>query len=182
MKYCSHCAGELVYEIPAGDNRHRFICPSCNSIFYQNPRIVAGTLPLWQDQVLLCRRAIEPRRGYWTLPGGFMENGESTEEAALRETREEALAEVKLRSLLSMITVPHIDQVHIFFVADLEQPQFGAGEESLEVALFAEADIPWNELAFPSVSQTLKRWFARPDSSQPAHVFDITIPLDKTGV
>lgn len=173
MKYCSQCANELSFTIPAGDNRPRFVCSACHTIFYQNPRIVAGTLPIHNGQVLLCRRAIEPRRGFWTLPAGFMENGESTEQAALRETWEEARAKVELQSLFSMITVPHIDQVHIFFLAVLPQAEFGAGEESLEVALFKEEDIPWQELAFPTVSQTLKRYFADPANQQTTHVFDI---------
>ena len=175
MKYCSHCASELTFIIPDGDNRPRFVCPACQTIFYQNPRIVAGTLPVHNGQILLCRRAIEPRRGFWTLPAGFMENGESTEQAALRETWEEAQAVVQLQSLFSMITVPHIDQVHIFFLAVLEKAEFAAGDESLEVALFNEEDIPWNELAFPTVSQTLKRYFADSSAQQAAHVFDIGI-------
>ncbi len=173
MKYCSHCANELIFTTPVGDNRPRFVCPACHTIFYQNPRIVAGTLPVHNGQVLLCRRAIEPRRGFWTLPAGFMENGESTEQAALRETLEEAQATVELQSLFSMITVPHIDQVHIFFLAALPEAEFGAGEESLEVALFKEEDIPWQELAFPTVSQTLKRYFADRSVQQNTHVFDI---------
>ena len=179
MKYCSHCATELEFRIPDGDNRARHICPACNRIFYLNPRIVAGTIPVLDGKILLCRRAIEPRKGYWTLPAGFMENGESTEQAAVRETLEEAQASVSLRSLFSMITVPHIDQVHIFFLADMLSAEYGAGEESLEVALFSEADIPWRELAFPTVSQTLKRYFSNPATTQNTHVFDINLPYDK---
>jgi ADP-ribose pyrophosphatase YjhB (NUDIX family) len=171
MKFCSHCAATVSKRIPDGDNRERFICDRCDVIFYDNPRIVAGTIPVWQNQVLLCRRAIEPRRGYWTLPAGFMENGESTEQAAQRETLEEACAEVEMGQLFSMITVPHIDQVHIFFTATLKDGQFAAGDESLEVALFAEQDIPWQELAFPTVKQTLQRFFKRDTAA--VHVFDI---------
>jgi ADP-ribose pyrophosphatase YjhB (NUDIX family) len=177
MKYCSHCATELEFRIPAGDNRQRFVCPSCDTIFYQNPRIVAGTLPVFDNKVLLCRRAIEPRKGFWTLPAGFMENGESTEEAALRETMEEAGAAVELISLFSAVTVPMIDQVHIFFLASMPSARFSAGEESLEVALFDEQNIPWKELAFPTVSQTLRRYFANPSPTQPTHVFDIRPPF-----
>lgn len=179
MKYCSHCATELEFRIPDGDNRERHICPACRTIFYQNPRIVAGTLPVFEGQVLLCRRAIEPRKGFWTLPAGFMENGESTEQAALRETWEEAMARVTLKSLFSMITVPRIDQVHIFFLAEMDKAEFAAGEESLEVALFREEDIPWRELAFPTVSQTLRRYFADRSLGQAAHVFDISLPFEK---
>jgi len=181
MKYCSQCASELVITIPDGDNRERHVCPSCHTIFYQNPRIVAGTLPVYEGKVLLCRRAIEPRRGFWTLPAGFMENGESTEEAALRETREEALAEVRIQSLLSMITVTHIDQVHIFFLAELDKPEFGTGEESLEVRLFSVDEIPWDEMAFPTVNETLNLWLNNGLADQPTHVFDIRTPYRKTG-
>ena len=179
MKYCSQCASELVITVPDGDNRERHVCPSCETIFYQNPRIVAGTIPVHRGQVLLCRRAIEPRRGFWKLPAGFMENGESTEEAALREPREEALADVSIRSLFSVITVPHIDQVHIFFLAHLEQPDFGIGEESLEVRLFSPDDIPWDEMAFPTVNETLNLWLNNDSAGQPAHVFDIRTPYRK---
>jgi len=170
MKYCSQCRADVQLKVPAGDNRERFVCSQCDTVFYDNPRIVAGTLPTYKGQILLCKRAISPRKGYWTLPAGFMENGESTEQAALRETFEEAAARPVLGPLYSMITVPHISQVHIFFLAELETPEFAAGEESLEVELFNEEDIPWEELAFPTVSETLKRYFA---GQAGPHVFDI---------
>lgn len=163
MKFCSHCAAEVEYKMPDGDNRKRFVCSSCATIFYQNPNIVAGTLPIFDGdeevKVLLCRRAISPRQGYWTLPAGFMENGESTDQAAARETREEALAEVNIGSLFSMISVPHIDQVHLFFLANLTHKHFGAGQETEETQLFRERDIPWDDIAFPTVSRTLKLFF-----------------------
>lgn len=163
MKFCSHCSATLVQTIPAGDNRLRHVCPQCDTIFYQNPKIVAGTLPVFegpqQKQVLLCKRAIEPRKGYWTLPAGFMENGESTEQAALRETQEEAHADVALQQPLSMISIPHIDQVHLFYLADLTEAEFSAGEESLDVQLFAEDDIPWDDIAFATVARTLRYFF-----------------------
>ncbi len=170
MKYCSNCRSEVTFDIPDGDNRHRHICHSCDTIFYENPRIVAGTLPVFDGRILLCKRAISPRKGFWTLPAGFMENGESTEQAALRETWEEAAARPALGSLYSMITVPHINQVHIFFLADMPAPEFAACPESLEVALFTPAKIPWEEIAFPTVSETLRRFIA--GASGP-HVFDI---------
>ncbi|ASP40076.1 NUDIX hydrolase [Bacterioplanes sanyensis] len=176
MKYCSDCAAPISKAIPDGDNRERFVCSQCDTVFYQNPKIVAGTIPVWQGKVLLCRRAIEPRRGYWTLPAGFMENGESTEQAAIRETWEEACAEVSLGPLFSMITVPHIDQVHLFFLAQMTDGRFSAGEESLEVALFEPQEIPWQQLAFPTVGQTLERYFAgneHSSSDSATHVFDI---------
>ena len=170
MKYCSHCRAEVTFDIPEGDNRHRHICHSCDTIFYENPRIVAGTLPVFDGRILLCKRAISPRKGFWTLPAGFMENGESTEQAALRETWEEAEARPVLGNLYCMITVPHINQVHIFFLADMQVPELSAGPESLEVALFTPAEIPWDEIAFPTVSETLKRFI---DGATGPHVFDI---------
>ncbi|MBO6851065.1 MAG: NUDIX hydrolase [Marinobacter sp.] len=156
MKYCSTCGHPVEQRIPQGDNRHRYVCLSCDTIHYQNPRIVAGTVPVWNNQILLCRRAIEPRYGYWTLPAGFMENAETTIEAAARETREEALAEVNIDGLYSIIDVPHINQVHMFYRATLIDGQFGAGEESLETRLFDLDNIPWDELSFPTVRKTLE--------------------------
>ncbi len=129
-------------------------------IHYANPRPVVGTIPVWQDTILLCRRAIEPRYDKWTLPAGFMEIGETTGEGALRETVEEAGAQIRLGPLFSMIDVPAIEQVHIFFRADLLDLDFAPGEESLEVRLFLEQDIPWQELAFRTVSRTLQLFFA----------------------
>ena len=158
MKFCSACGAELEFKIPASDNRERAVCPSCKTVHYVNPKIVVGTIPVWKDQILLCRRAIEPRYGLWTLPDGFMEIAETTEQGALRETLEEAGARVQLTGLYSMIDVPHVHQVHLFFKADLLDQTFTAGEESLEVRLFAPPDIPWNELAFLTVHNTLK-WF-----------------------
>jgi len=158
MNYCSHCGHAVEVKVPAGDNRPRYVCPSCETIHYQNPRIVAGTVPVWEGKILLCRRAIEPRKGYWTLPAGFMENSETTVEAAIRETREEALAEVSIRNLYTLLHVPHIDQVHIFYLAHLADGRFGAGEESLESRLFEPKDIPWSELSFPTVYRTLEHY------------------------
>ncbi|MBQ0761369.1 NUDIX hydrolase [Marinobacter psychrophilus] len=156
MKYCSDCGEQVEQRIPAGDNRHRYVCTHCNTIHYQNPRIIAGTVPVWDNRILLCRRAIEPRYGYWTLPAGFMENQETTLEAAVRETREEALAEVNIEGLYVVLDVPHIDQVHIFYRATLIEGKYGAGEESLETQLFELSDIPWDELSFPTVRKTLE--------------------------
>jgi len=160
MKFCSQCGNAVTQRIPEGDNRLRFVCTQCQTIHYQNPNIVAGCLPVWGDQVLLCRRAIEPRRGYWTLPAGFMENGETLEQAACRETDEEACARVGELSLYTLFDLPHISQVHVFFRAQLADLDFAAGEESLEVRLFAQNEIPWAELAFPTVGRTLEYFFA----------------------
>ncbi len=159
MKYCSNCGGPLVQRVPSGDSRPRFICDDCHTVHYQNPKIVAGCLPEWEGQVLLCRRAIRPRYGQWTLPAGFMENGETVEEAAARETLEEARARVKIESLYSLISLPHIDQVYLLFRGALLDLDFAPGSESLEVALFQEETIPWKELAFPTIYQTLKFYF-----------------------
>jgi ADP-ribose pyrophosphatase YjhB (NUDIX family) len=144
--------------VPDGDNRDRFCCDACGTIHYQNPKLVLGTVPTWGDQVLLCRRAIEPRYGFWTLPAGFMENGETTAEGAARETAEEAGAQIEMGALYSVIDVPHVDQVHLFFQARVIDLRFDPGPESLEVRLFTEADIPWDQLAFRTVEQTL-RWY-----------------------
>ncbi|MXN73504.1 NUDIX domain-containing protein [Burkholderia sp. 4701] len=160
MKFCSVCGHEVIARIPQGDNRERFVCDQCGTIHYQNPRNVVGTVPVWGEQVLLCRRAIEPRYGFWTLPAGFMEMGETTAEAAARETLEEAGARVEVQSLFTLLNVPHVHQVHLFYLARLVDPAFEAGEESLEVKLFDEADIPWDDIAFPTVSQTLRFFFA----------------------
>lgn len=164
MKFCSECAHPVSLLIPPDDNRPRFVCQQCATIHYQNPKMVIGSIPVWErdgeTRVLLCRRAIEPRYGYWTLPAGFMENDETTGEAALRETYEEAGARIELHELFSLLNVPHVHQVHMFYRATLLDLDYQAGTESLEVALFSEAEIPWDDIAFPTVSHTLKSFFA----------------------
>lgn len=159
MKFCSACASPLELKIPTGDNRERHCCNHCGAIHYINPKIVVGTIPTYRGKVLLCKRAIEPRYGFWTLPAGFMELKETTHEGALRETWEEAGARVALGPLFTMFDVLRAEQVHLFFRATLEEPVFCAGEESLDVRLFDEQDIPWDELAFKTVTQTLKLFF-----------------------
>jgi ADP-ribose pyrophosphatase YjhB (NUDIX family) len=158
MNFCSHCGQPVTVTVPEGDNRPRHVCTACGRIHYQNPRIVAGCVPEHEGRILLCRRAIEPRRGYWTLPAGFMENGETTQEAARRESVEEALAEVEIGSLLAVVHVLHADQVHVMFRARLPRPEFGVGAESLEVRLCGEAEIPWQDIAFRSVDYALRRY------------------------
>jgi len=164
MKFCSECAHPVALAIPEGDNRPRHVCTQCGTIHYQNPKNVIGTIPVWEHegqlQVLLCRRAIEPRYGYWTLPAGFMENGETTGEAAARETEEEAGANIELGPLFALLNVAHVHQVHMFYLARLVDLDFHPGEESLEVQLFSESEIPWDDLAFPTIRKTLELFFA----------------------
>jgi len=160
MKYCSECGSRVTLKIPAGDSRERHVCDQCGHIHYINPRIIAGTLPVHEGKVLLCRRAIEPRRGYWTLPAGFMENGETSAQAAARETIEEAEAEVDIHGLYTVFNLPHISQVYLFYRAKVIDGKFGVGAESLESRLFAEQEIPWDELAFPTIQRTLQHYFA----------------------
>ena len=158
MKFCSECGQPVAVKVPEGDHLPRFVCTACDTIHYQNPRIIAGCVIETEGKILLCKRAIEPRLGYWTIPAGFMENGESVQNAAAREAVEEALAQVEIGSLLAIVNVLHAHQVHIMFRATLRNPAFGVGPESLEAALYEEKDIPWPEIAFPSVEFALRRY------------------------
>ena len=159
MNFCSECGKPVTLVIPKGDDRERYVCSHCDTIHYQNPNIIAGTLPVYGDQVLLCLRAIEPRKNYWTLPAGFMENHESLLEAARRETREEALTETSNEQPYISLSVPHISQVYFFYLAELATPDFGPGDESLETRLFREHEIPWDDLAFPTIARALQMYF-----------------------
>lgn len=159
MKYCCYCSTELIYEIPDDDNRHRYICQSCNIVHYQNPKIVAGCIPVWEDKILLCKRAIEPRYGYWTLPAGFMELQETSLEAGIRETLEEANARVEVENLFAVFNLPYVDQVYMMFRSRLLDLDFSPGAESLEVKLYKEDEIPWEDLAFATIRETLKLFF-----------------------
>jgi len=158
MKFCTQCAAPLQLRVPEGDHRPRHVCEACGSIHYQNPKLVVGCVPEHEGRILLCRRAIEPRRGYWTVPAGFMENGETLQQAAARESQEEALADVTIGSLLAVVHVLHAEQVHVFFRASLPKGSYGVGAESLEVKLVARADIPWDEIAFPSTDFALRHY------------------------
>ena len=182
MKFCHHCAGPVTHHIPPGDDKLRYCCLSCNTVFYQNPNNIVGTLPWHADQVLLCRRAIEPRKGLWTLPAGFMENGETSWQGALRETDEEAGAQVTLAedSLYTIFNLPNINQVYLFFRAELSSLSFAAGVESLEVRLFKENEIPWQEIAFAVVKTTLKQYFDdRRKQHFPVRMYDVVYSPDK---
>ena len=159
MNYCSSCGAVLQKKIPPGDNRPRFVCGSCNTIYYQNPKIVTGCLAEWENKVLMCRRAIIPRQGLWTLPAGFMENGETVVEAAIRETYEEANASVEIIDLFTIFNLPHVNQVYMMFRARLRDLNYRPGEESLEVDLFDETQIPWDRLAFATIHHTLHLYF-----------------------
>jgi len=160
MKFCANCGAAVVQRVPPGDTLPRWVCDHCGEIHYQNPKLVVGTIPEHEGRLLLCRRAIEPRYGYWTLPAGFMENDETAAQAALRETLEEAGTIVELGEPFTLISVPRVNQVHLFYRARLRNLEFKPGEETLEVTLVEEAAIPWQEIAFRTVGLTLKRWFA----------------------
>jgi len=160
INFCSRCGAPVSLFVPAGDDRPRHVCNACGVVHYQNPKVVAGCLAAWGDEVLLCRRAIQPRFGLWTLPAGFMENGETTSEAAAREALEEANARVEILELFTLYDLPHIDQVYCLFRGRLLDLGFSPGAESLEVRLFREADIPWDGLAFPSITSALGQYFA----------------------
>jgi ADP-ribose pyrophosphatase YjhB (NUDIX family) len=160
MKFCSACgSADIALRVPAGDDRPRYVCAVCETIHYQNPKIVVGCLPVWEQRVLLCKRAIEPRHGLWTLPAGFLENGETVTAGAARETLEEATARVDVGELYTMISLPQISQVYVMFRARLADLDFGPGPESLEVRLFDEDDIPWDQLAFRTIGRTLRNYF-----------------------
>jgi ADP-ribose pyrophosphatase YjhB (NUDIX family) len=160
MKFCASCGAAVVRRVPPGDTLPRWVCDACGEVHYQNPKLVVGTVPEHAGRLLLCRRAIEPRYGFWTLPAGFMENDETAGQAALRETLEEAGAAVELGAPFTLISVPRVNQVHLFYLARLGVLEFKPGEETLEVALFDEAAIPWKDIAFRTVATTLRLWFA----------------------
>jgi ADP-ribose pyrophosphatase YjhB (NUDIX family) len=158
MKFCGECGKSVSHRIPHGDNLPRFVCDSCEAVHYHNPKIVAGCIPEWEGRILLCRRAIEPKSGLWTYPAGFMEIGEGTEEAARRETFEEAGAKVTIERLHSVLSLPHIGQVYLTFIGRLAAEEFEAGQESLDVRMFDRKDIPWDAIAFPVVKDALRRY------------------------
>ncbi len=161
IKYCQACGTPVIYRIPDdGDTRERAVCPACGKVHYVNPLMVVGTVPYVGERVLLCKRAIEPRRGLWTLPAGFMELGESMAEGAARETEEEAGAHIEMGPFFSAISIPRVGQVHFFYLARLLDEHFAPGSETLEARLLSESEIPWDEIAFLTVRQTLEHFFA----------------------
>ena len=161
IKHCKNCGTAVVQRLPDdGDTRIRAVCPACHTVHYDNPLNVVGTVPVWEDKVLLCKRNIEPRKGFWTLPAGFMELRETLAEGAARETDEEAGAQIEMQNLFTIVDVPRVGQVHFFFLAALHSPVFNPGHETQEARLFSEAEIPWDDLAFRTVKETLRCYFA----------------------
>jgi ADP-ribose pyrophosphatase YjhB (NUDIX family) len=175
IKHCKNCGTAVVYRVPDdGDTKHRAVCPACVTVHYENPLNVVGTVPVWGQQVLLCKRNIEPRFGKWTLPAGFMELHETLAQGAARETVEEAGAQFELEGLFTIVNVAPVGQVHFFYKARLTSDQFDPGHETIEARLFDEADIPWDEIAFKTVKETLKRYFAdRQAGSYGMHSIDV---------
>ena len=174
MNFCIKCGASVSMIVPDGDTRERAVCDNCGHIHYVNPRIVTGCLPVHKDQVLLCKRAIEPRYGFWTLPAGYLENGETVAAGAARETMEEANANVTGLELYTVFSLPHISQIYMFFLSELNKAEFSSGEESLEVKLFSEDEIPWDLLSFPVVTQTLEFFFEdRKTSDFPVRYIDL---------
>ena len=175
MKYCSNCGVAVIHRIPEGDDRLRYVCDSCDIIHYDNPRVIVGCVPVYEGRILLCKRAIEPRAGWWTLPAGFMENGETSVQGAARETWEEACARVSEQQLYRLFDVPGINQLYMFYRGVIVDGSYGVGPESSEVALFDEAEIPWNGIAFPVVFHTLKEYLSdRKNNSYPVRVSSIS--------
>jgi ADP-ribose pyrophosphatase YjhB (NUDIX family) len=164
MNFCSECGAEVEFRIPEADNRHRHVCTRCRTIHYRNPKIVTGCIVEWDDRILLCKRAIEPRYGMWTLPAGYMETGETTVQAATRETLEEANARVEVQDLYMVINLPYVDQVYMMYRSRLLDGQYSSGQESLEVRLYRKQDIPWDMLAFPAIQETLKYYYQDQDT------------------
>ena len=174
MKYCSQCGALVLLSIPPGDDRPRYICTSCGTIHYQNPRVVVGCIPEWENKILFCQRAIEPRYGYWTLPAGFLENGETVSEGAKRETYEEAGATVNQLEPYGLYNICYVNQIYLMFRGSLVDLNFKPGSESLAVRLFTPEEIPWDELAFPVIGKTLTRFIQdRTHSVYPFHIEDI---------
>ncbi len=183
MKFCSNCGAEVARRIPEGDSRERAVCDDCNTIHYQNPRVITGCLVTCDERVLLCKRSINPRSGLWTLPAGFLENGETAQEGAARETWEEACARVEIKDLYTVFSLPHISQIYMFYRAEIPDGNFAAGQETEEAALFSQPAIPWSDLAFPVIRKTLELYFHdRNQDTFPVHTHDIIINKGQRGL
>ena len=179
MNYCSSCGSKVSLLVPVGDNRHRYVCDACGMIHYQNPNVVTGCIPEWDDRILLCKRAIEPRYGTWTLPAGFMENGESSMFGAAREAQEEANAQLRDMTLFCVFSIPHINQVYTMYRGVLDQGLASPGEESLEVMLASEDEVPWDKLSFPVIIETLKLYYEDRQSGRYRTHYGEIIKLDQ---
>ncbi|MGH8442550.1 MAG: NUDIX hydrolase [Nevskiaceae bacterium] len=181
MKYCSHCGKPVELRVPAGDHVERHVCAACGTVHYRNPKVIVGCVPEWEDRILMCRRAIEPRLGRWTFPAGFLELGETSAEGAAREALEEAQAEVEPGELFAVINVPYVSQVYLLHRARLRAPKFGPTVESSEVVLLREAEIPWDEIAFRTIWHGLKFFFAdRAGGAHGVHTLDLTVRPKRT--
>ena len=181
MNHCSHCGSSVHMRIPEGDDRPRFVCENCGTVHYQNPKLVVGCIPEWEDKILLCRRSIEPMSGKWTLPAGYLENGETVTEGAKRETFEEACAEVEVEALYGVLSIPFINQIYMIFRARLLNTNYGPGKESTAVRLFSEEEVPWEALAFRVIRATLERYYTDlPSGIFP--VFTARISQSRNGV
>ena len=179
MNYCCQCGSPVSARIPEGDDRPRYICDRCDTVHYQNPKMVVGCIPEWEDKILLCKRSIEPKSGKWTLPAGYLENNETVVEGAKRETLEEAGARVEGLEPYALMSIAHISQIYLIFRARLVDTNFAPGKESLEVRLYPESKIPWDELAFLVVRETLKRYFNdRPAGAFPVQIGNIARPVN----
>ena len=178
MKYCSSCGELVARKTPDGDTYERWVCGACGTIHYQNPKVVVGCVPAKDGKVLLCKRAIEPRYGFWTVPAGFMEIGETISEGAARETMEEACAEVEIGHLFASVDVVQAGQLHLFFTADLVS-DFSAGAESLDVAMFSEDEIPWDDIAFRSGVFALRKYFEDAGAYNGVHIHEVVFNRGK---
>ena len=178
MKFCSNCGHTVSFKDIESDTHPRFFCEECKTIHYQNPNMVVGCLPIWEDKIMLCRRAIEPRKGFWNLPGGYLENGETVQEGAAREVREEAGILVEVTNLHTVFSIPKINQVYLHFLAAMPDLNYTAGVESLEVKMFTETDIPWQEIAFSSSTFSLKKYFSdKKNGRRQVHLGNYTHPI-----
>ena len=159
MNYCSNCGHKIKFRIPPGDDRPRYVCESCGTIHYENPKIVVGSIPEKDEKILLCRRAIEPRSGKWTLPAGYLENGETVTQGALRETYEETGAKIEILAPYALFNICAVNQIYLMFRARLLDNRIKAGSECTEVRFFSETEIPWDRIAFTAIEKTLRLFF-----------------------
>ncbi len=175
MKFCSHCASAIIRKIPENDHLPRDVCSQCDTVFYTNPLVITGCIVEQGEQILLCKRDIEPRLGYWTIPGGFMENNETTMQGAARETMEESQADVNIERLHGVYNIPRVNQVYFIYIGTMKTPHFGTTPESSEVALFNIEDIPWDDIAFRVIKKSLSHYLKVRSGTGPVEVHQLTI-------